>query len=80
LAPPDVLAEFPELDLSVKLRGEEGSEIGAVVDIGTAESDLSDVLEEWVKRHGFGHLPPEVYEMDPFEVADYLRGLMGKAS
>ncbi len=74
LAPADVLAEFPELDLNVKLRGEDGSEIGAVVDIGPAEEGLKDAMDEWNRTRG--KLPKEIYDMPLDEIEGYLRKLM----
>jgi hypothetical protein len=76
LAPEDVLAEFPALDNLVALRGEEGSDIAAVIDITPNEKGLKDAMDEWNATRG--KLPPEIYEMDVFEVEAYLRKLMGK--
>ncbi len=74
LAPRDVIDEFPEISKQVKLRGEEGSEIGSVVDIGPAEKGLKEVMEYW--NANYGKLPPEIYDMNVFVVEGYLRKLI----
>jgi hypothetical protein len=73
-----MLGEFPEISKLIKLRGEEGSEIAVIITISTAEAGLKDVLDEWIEKYGYGKLPPEIYDMDPYEVEAYLRKLMKK--
>ncbi len=74
LMPPEIIPDFPEIDSRVKLRGEDGSEIGSIVDITPREEGLKDVMEYW-NAH-YGKLPPEIYSMDVFEVEAYLRKLI----
>ena len=76
LVPVDALDELPEINNLVKLRGEEGAEIPSIVEIGPSEQGLKDVMEEWNRL--YGKLPPEIYDMDAFEVEAYLRKLMKK--
>jgi hypothetical protein len=59
-----------------KLRGEEGSDIKKVVEFGSAELELKDLMESWNLK--YGKLPPEIYKMPVEKVAAYLRALMAK--
>jgi len=74
LVPVDAMDKLPEISDLVKLRGEEGTEIRSVVDISPSEQGLKDIMEEWNAK--YGKLPPEIYDMDVFEVETYLRKLI----
>lgn len=76
LMPIDMLEEFPAINEQIKLRGEEGSEVPAIVDISPREEGLKAAMDEW--NADFGKLPPEIYDMDLYKVEDYLRTLMKK--
>lgn len=76
LVPVDAIGELPEISKLVKLRGEEGTEIGSVVDISPSEQGLKEVMEEW---NAMGmQLPSEIYSMDVMKVEAYLRNLIRK--
>jgi len=74
LVPVDAMGELPEIDNLVKLRGEEGTEITSIVEIGPSEQGLKEAMEEWNRL--YGKLPPEIYGMDVMQVEAYLRKLM----
>ncbi|MHB8053685.1 MAG: hypothetical protein ACYDH3_00310 [Candidatus Aminicenantales bacterium] len=76
LMPEEMLAEFPAIDDTVKLRGEEGSEVESVVEISPAEEGLKEAMDTWNKE--FGKLPSEIYDMNVSEIEPYLRKLMKK--
>jgi hypothetical protein len=76
LVPVDMLGELPEIDKQIRLRGEEGSEIKSIIEITPSEQGLKEVMDEWNLK--YGKLPPEIYDMDVFEVEAYLRKLMKK--
>jgi hypothetical protein len=76
LVPEDALDELPEISEMVRLRGEEGSELPSIVEIGPSEQGLKDVMEEW--NANYGPLPPEIYDMGVFEVEAYLRKIIKK--
>jgi hypothetical protein len=76
LVPVDAMDELPEISELVRLRGEEGTEIPSVIDISPSEQGLKEVMEEWNAK--YGKLPPEIYDMDVFEVEPYLRKLIKK--
>ena len=76
LVPVDALDALPEISDLVRLRGEEGTEIPSVIDISPSEQGLKEVMEEWNAK--YGKLPPEIYDMDVFEVEPYLRKLIKK--
>jgi len=71
LVPVDALPELPEISKMVKLRGEDGSEIKAVVDIFPKEQGLKEIMDEW--NDELGKLPDEIYDMDVMKVEAYLR-------
>jgi hypothetical protein len=74
LVPVDAMEELPEISEQAKLRGEEGSELLSIIEITPSEQGLKEVMEEWNVK--YGKLPPEIYDMDVFEVEAYLRKLM----
>ena len=76
LLPVGLIDEFPALDDLVKLRGDEGSDISAIIDILPDEKALSDAMDEWNAQ--YGKLPPEIYDMELDEILPYLRKLMAE--
>jgi len=77
LVPVDMLDELPEIDKLIKLRGEEGTEIGSIIEITPSEQGLKDAMDKW--NEIYGKLPQEIYDMDFYEVEAYLRKLMKKS-
>ena len=69
--------EIPEpLIGKEKLRGEEGTDIRSIVDIGPTEKSLKNLKESWMAK--YGRLPKEIYQMPINEIGDYLRALMAQ--
>lgn len=73
LIPEAVVEEFPTIDERVRLRGEEGSEIRAIIDIGPSEQGLKEIMDKW--NEDVGKLPPKIYTMPLLEVEPFLREL-----
>lgn len=73
LIPEGVLDEFPAINERVKLRGEEGTEIRAVVKLSPSEDGLKDIMDAW--NRDLGRLPQEIYRMPAKEIEAYLRKL-----
>lgn len=59
-----------------KLRGEEKTDIKKVVEFGSAELELKDLMERW--NLVYGKLPAEIYKLPVDKVADYLRALLAQ--
>lgn len=71
LVPVEVMAEFPALNERVSLRGEEGTEIRAVVELAPSEEGLKEIMDLW--NATLGRLPQEIYRMPVLEIEAYLR-------
>lgn len=78
LLPPAIIDQFPALNEKVHLRGEEGTEILAVVDIYPGEMGLKDIKEKWMATRG--RLPKEIYDMALEDIGPYLLRLMGEGA
>lgn len=78
LVPEDVLDEFPAISDLAVLRGETGSELKAIVDVGPREEGLKAVMDEW--NASYGKLPDEIYDMELDEIEPYLRARMKERS
>jgi hypothetical protein len=76
LVPVDLLPELPEISKQIALRGEKGSELEAIVILRPSEQGLKEVMDEWNDK--IGQLPPEIYDMDVYEVEQYLRKKLAK--
>jgi len=68
-----VVDEFPAISEQAKLRGEEGTEIRAIIELSPAEEGLKDIMDRW--NRDLGKLPPEIYSMDVMKVEAFLRKL-----
>lgn len=73
LVPEAVLSEFPAINAQVKLRGEEGTEVRAVVELAPSEEGLKEIMDKW--NRDLGKLPPVIYDMELYDVEPYLRKL-----
>ncbi len=68
-----LIDQFPAISEKAKLRGEEGTEILAIIELSPTEEGLKDIMDLWNKN--LGKLPPEIYQMDAMKVEEYLRKL-----
>jgi hypothetical protein len=59
-----------------KLRGEEKADIKKVIEFGSAEIELKDLMDRWNLLYGV--LPAEIYTMPVGEVAAYLKALFSQ--
>jgi hypothetical protein len=76
LVPVDVLPDLAGInDRAVKLRGDEGSDIRGIVDIGPHEDSLKQDMEEWYLITG-EKLPPEIYDMPFDEIGPYMKKVL----
>jgi hypothetical protein len=73
LVPIDALPDLSGIEeRTVKLRGDEDTDIGGTVDVGFHEDSLKQDMEEWYLLTG-EKLPPEIYDMPFDEVGPYMR-------
>lgn len=71
LVPEELLPAFPALaEDGAKLRGEPGSDIRAVIDIGPNEERLKTLMETFNRK--IGKLPKDIYSMPVDEVIALL--------
>lgn len=76
LVPENVLPELPEIGKRVKLRGDEGTDIRAIVEIHPNEAILQKLMDEYNAE--IGRLPDEFYELPIEQCIPYLRRKLGK--
>jgi len=72
--PEEVFDEIPELDYSIKLRGDDETDIDSVIDIHPGEEELRDLMDEYNAR--FGVLPRWIYDYSVDEMPEILRKLL----
>lgn len=77
LVPVEVVSDFPAISDKVSLRGEEGTEIRAIVELSPSEEGLKDIMDAW--NRDIGRLPQEIYRMPVMEIEAYLRKLYAEA-
>jgi len=77
LVPNDIdVSDIEPLFGKEKLRGEEDTDIRKVVEFGSAELELKELMDLWNARHG--KLPAEIYKLPVGKVADYLKALLAQ--
>jgi hypothetical protein len=63
---------LPAIGDQVKLRGDDGTDILKIIDIGPNEDGLKTLMEEWYSL-GNQKLPPEIYDMPFEEIEAYMK-------
>ncbi len=77
LMPVALMDEFPAISERVHLRGEEGTDIRAIVEIGPAEAGLKEIMDKW--NEDLGKIPEQFYHIKNLAKAEtYLRELYAK--
>lgn len=71
LVPLEAMPHLPEISKQAALRGETGSELLQIVELGPEEEGLKEIMDLWNEE--IGKLPDEIYDMDVYEVEAYLR-------
>jgi hypothetical protein len=73
LVPVDVLPDLGGIsERAVKLRGDAGTDVGGIVDVGFHEDSLKADMEDWYAVTG-EKLPPEIYTMPFDEIGPYMK-------
>jgi hypothetical protein len=73
-----MLPDLPGIGDLIKLRGDEGSDIRKIIDIGPNEATLKELMQEWYDLTGM-RLPPQIYEMEYDEIEPFMRGAVERA-
>ena len=77
LVPDDMVDELSNLG-DDKLRGDEETDIRRIIDIGPAESDLKELMQQWYTKTGGKKLPPNIYSMPFDKVLPYMKKALAK--
>jgi len=71
LFPIEMKDEFPEIGKLIKLRGDIGSGIPKIIEIGIGERELINLMDEWNDLYGV--LPKELYTMTVEDALIFLK-------
>ena len=72
LVPIELKDEFPEIGKRSLLRGDKGSDIPKIIEIGAGEADLIALMERY--NDEIGILPKAIYAMTVEDALAFLRG------
>lgn len=76
LVPTDALASLPAIGEMAKLREDDNSDIGAVVDVGPNEQEMQNLVDEYTTK--IGELPRNLFDMPIDEMIDFLSEALTK--
>jgi hypothetical protein len=79
LIPVDMLPDLPGIGDLIKLRGDKGTDIRKIIEVGPHENDVSDLLKEWKELTGSEKLPREISDMEFDDIEPLTRKAVEKA-